>query len=178
MQVLVMEEYALPEVFEESWRLNMGLVLMGWRRLSLVVDTPMFTKKKSKPILCIDFDGTVHSYTSGWKGARNIPDPPVDGAMDFLSVAVTLFDVRIFSSRSRYLGGRWAMKRWLLRHLNEYWGARQFPPDGYSILAKIRFPVRKPAAFLTIDDRAITFTGTFPEPEDLLKFKPWTKKGV
>ena len=29
-----------------------------------------------KPILCLDFDGVVHSYTSGWKGADVIPDPP------------------------------------------------------------------------------------------------------
>ena len=28
----------------------------------------------SKPILCLDFDGVLHSYTSGWRGAR-IPDP-------------------------------------------------------------------------------------------------------
>jgi hypothetical protein len=32
-----------------------------------------------KPILCLDFDGVLHSYTSGWKGAAVIPDPPVPG---------------------------------------------------------------------------------------------------
>lgn len=29
-----------------------------------------------KPILCLDFDGVIHSYASGWKGADVIPDPP------------------------------------------------------------------------------------------------------
>lgn len=28
-----------------------------------------------KPILAVDFDGTLHSYTSGWKGADVVADP-------------------------------------------------------------------------------------------------------
>ena len=38
----------------------------------------------SKPILCLDFDGVIHSYASGWKGADVIPDAAVPGAMEFL----------------------------------------------------------------------------------------------
>ena len=62
-----------------------------------------------KPILCLDFDGVIHSYTSGWKGADVIPDPPVDGALDFLERASAHFDVQIFSSRSNQPGGIEAM---------------------------------------------------------------------
>lgn len=45
-------------------------------------------------------------------------------------------------------------------------------------LKQIKFPTKKPAAFLTIDDRAMQFTGVFPDPAHLLKFEPWNKQGV
>ena len=40
-----------------------------------------------KLILCLDFDGVIHSYSSGWKGADVIPDPPVPGALRFIADA-------------------------------------------------------------------------------------------
>ena len=70
----------------------------------------------SKPILCLDFDGVLNSYTSGWRGANFIPDPPVPGAMAFLVEAVQSFSVCIFSSRSHQEGGISAMIAWL-----DYW---------------------------------------------------------
>ena len=38
----------------------------------------------NNPIICVDFDGVIHSYTSGWKGIDVIPDDPVPGAIEWL----------------------------------------------------------------------------------------------
>lgn len=125
-----------------------------------------------KPTLCLDFDGVLHSYISGWKGHDVIPDPPVPGAMQFLLQAVDKFDVCIFSSRSALDEGRDAMVRWI-----DYWVDKELTEEeAYRVKCGIDFPVDKPAAFVSIDDRAITFTGTWPDLDELLQFKPWNKK--
>lgn len=116
----------------------------------------------SKPILCLDFDGVIHSYASGWKGADVIPDPPVPGAIEFIKQALEHFRVAIFSSRSNQPGGINAMKAYLARL-------------GASV-DLIEGPTEKPAAFISIDDRALTFTGTWPSIETLKGFRPWNKR--
>lgn len=136
-----------------------------------------------KPILCLDFDGVLHSYKSGWVEHDFIPDPPVPGAMQFLAEAIKHFDVKIFSSRSahKYEGGRRAMITWV-----KYWARKELlneEPDwvansviNYFCHKLEAWPDEKPPAFLTIDDRAITFTGEWPSIESLQAFKPWNKK--
>jgi hypothetical protein len=128
----------------------------------------------SKPILCVDFDGVLHSYTSGWKGASVIPDPPVPGAIAFLREAVKHFRVAIFSSRSHQDGGGTAMRSWLGEHImaEEPDIIMQDPPW----FAAIEWPLEKPAALVTLDDRALTFTGEWPSMDALLTFTPWNKK--
>ena len=131
-----------------------------------------------KPILCLDFDGVIHEYSSGWKGADVIPDPPVDGAIHFILEALEHFDVQIFSSRSNQPGGREAMIDWLLEH--------GFPPGHLEALLpyyhgplepnRVKFPTEKPPAMVTIDDRAITFDGTWPAIEELKTFQSWNKR--
>jgi hypothetical protein len=125
----------------------------------------------AKPVLLVDFDGVIHSYTSGWQGVAVVADPPVPGALQFLADATRVFDVCIYSSRSKDAGGRQAMKDWLRKHDDAV-----IPRMDPAIIdGTIRFPLEKPAAFLTIDDRCICFTGDFPNPEELLHFKPWNK---
>lgn len=45
------------------------------------------------------------------------------------------------------------------------------------VVKEISWPLFKPPAMVTIDDRAITFTGEWPSIDALLAFKPWNKKG-
>ena len=125
----------------------------------------------SKPILCLDFDGVVHSYTSRWQGATVIPDDPTDGAIEFMLAALHDFDVVIFSSRSNQKGGTEAMRNWLKRHAGNCWYESPCGPG----LEDVRFVTEKPPALVTLDDRASTFTGTWPKVADLLAFKPWNK---
>lgn len=125
---------------------------------------------KRKPILCLDFDGVVHCYSSGWQGPRTIPDPPVPGAIEFILTAMQTFEVNIFSSRSRYWFGRFAMTQWLFTEVARYTG------DTFAtahLMKQIKFPKHKPPAMITLDDRAVTFNGAWPTMETLKAFKPW-----
>ena len=126
---------------------------------------------KKKPILCLDFDGVIHSYTTPWQSADVIPDPPVDGALEFMAAAASVFQVHIFSSRSNQEGGVEAMMAWVGKHAKEY-------PPLLNVIEHLRFPRAKPAAFVTLDDRAITFEGPgkWPDVDLLLQFKPWHKE--
>ena len=164
--------------------------------------------KKRKMTLCMDFDGVIHGYQSGFRGPTTIPDPPVPGALDFLSEALKTFDVAIYSTRSGHFGGRAAMKKWMRKETalyinqlveeNSDWvqGGRngKYPilrwidlgatepwhisvRDGVDRFVRaFSWPVKKPPAFVSIDDRALTFTGEWPTIESLQQFKPWNKK--
>jgi hypothetical protein len=137
---------------------------------------------RGKPTLCLDFDGVIHSYHTPWENKWTIPDPPVVGAM--ASIIYYLdegFDVAIFSSRSSDLRGRAAMKEWLKNAMYVHISTRPIfagnePYDANKILRKIKWPWFKPSAFVTIDDRAICFDGTWPTGPQIRSFKPWNKK--
>jgi len=134
----------------------------------------------SKPVLCLDFDGVCHSYTSGWQGAEMVSDPPVKELFEFLLKAQAEFEVHIFSSRSHQAGGIEAMQTWFQKHEAEWWGLDlEANEDGNPILPiykDLQFPAGKPPAFLTIDDRAWRFTGQFPDIHDLRAFEPWWRR--
>lgn len=137
-----------------------------------------------KPILCVDFDGVIHSYSSGWQGPDIVSDPPVAGALRWLWRALDHWDVQIYSSRSKHPEGIEAMRTYMVEE-----GAKEFGmghPMGQlrrDLAEPYQYPVKfvaeKPAAFLTIDDRAICFDGDWSalDPADLLNFKPWNKRG-
>lgn len=112
------------------------------------------------------FDGVVHDYKKGWQGGKIYGDV-TDGFFHWLTMTMPLFRIIIYSSRSKDAGGIEAMQDWLkaqaLKHNTTL-------PDG------IEYANQKPPAFLTIDDRALTFKGDWSEfmPQKLLQFKSWT----
>lgn len=150
----------------------------------------------NKPTIGVDFDGVLHSYTSGWKGARTIPDQPVPGAIEWLCSMLPHFTIAISSARSGQWGGRWAMKRWLATHaanlsmLDELmmvhagYNPGMDPPEeeawhfGRHLVRCIQWPRLKPSALLYIDDRAHCFDGTFPTVDAIRGFKPWYKRNA
>lgn len=101
-----------------------------------------------------------------------ISDPPVEGAIEWLVRLVQKFEVCIYSSRSRQWGGKRAMRAWLKKHAGCLW----YEGFGFNGLEDIKFPTKKPAAHLTIDDRAICFEGKFPSLSAIDDFVPWNKR--
>ena len=127
-----------------------------------------------KRIVALDFDGVIHSYTSDWQGARNTPDPPVPGViewienftMDHCIPPEREYRLCIFSSRSRYPGARRAMNKYLIKH--------GLDP---AFLKMIKFPLLKPPAWLIIDDRCICFNGKVEGlTEAVTNFTPWYRR--
>jgi len=124
----------------------------------------------SKPIICLDFDGCLHSYERGWQGGE-IYGTLVPGFLPWAEKACEHFRLVIYSSRSKTPEGIEAMKTWLLNQLNK---------AGAGWVIAFDFSDTKPPAFLTIDDRAIRFDGNWDAPElsldGLRNFKPWTQR--
>lgn len=123
-------------------------------------------------IICIDFDGVIHQYKSPWTEKFLIEDGPIPGAFEWLKELIDSEDFRpvIYSSRSvgkskNDRTGIDAMKHWFSKH--------GFP---FEYLQRLDFPTQKPAAWLTIDDRAMCFEGFYPSLSEMERFKPWNKR--
>lgn len=123
--------------------------------------------------LCVDFDGVIHAYSSGWQGVDVIPDGPVPGAINWLYWAVKHYAVCVYSSRSKDPKGVLAMHAAIRLWAHE----AELTADQVSVLiGRLTFPTQKPPAWLTIDDRAICFRGEWPTAEQIDNFKPWNKQ--
>jgi hypothetical protein len=150
----------------------------------------------SKPILCIDFDGVIHSYTSGWQGANTVSDPVVPGFFEWAEQANQFFKLIIYSSRSKEQSGIDAMRHWLVQQFEIYCSNKRLVAHADSdetdnlnnlklkaeggLVFHLYFTHEKPSAFLTLDDRAIRFDGNWEAPslapDHLIQFKPWNKQ--
>lgn len=130
-----------------------------------------------KPIICIDFDGVIHSYERGWQDG-SIYGTVVPGFCDWAEQAKTKFKLVVYSSRSHSESDRVAMSDWLVAEIF-LWAETKV--GGSTLSANdFGFASEKPPAFLTIDDRAIHFKGDWSAPElqpDAMRaFKPWNAK--
>jgi len=112
--------------------------------------------------IAVDFDGVLHSYTSEWSGAEHCPDPPVEGAIDWLNTISSKFDVVIHTTRGDQPGGNEAVVAWLRQH--GYVGPEPLVTS------------RKVPALIYIDDRAWRFEGTFPTANEIHRARPWNKE--
>lgn len=130
-----------------------GAVVRWWLR------SPGF-----RPTVVFDFDGVIHSYTSGWQGNdAAIPDPPVPGIKEAIDhIRAAGYRVVVVSTRCRSFGGQYAISKWLRENGIEV--------DNIS--------AEKPPAVCYIDDRALTFDG-HPETllEKIVNFCPWYQHG-
>jgi hypothetical protein len=126
------------------------------------------------PIICVDFDGVIHSYERGWQGGV-IYGEVVPGFFEWVESIRDNFKIVIYSSRSKTDEGSMAMGVWLHAQRNKWIaaGGKRNP----SVPLPIEFANQKPAAWLTIDDRAIQFRGDWTAPEltadAMAAFKPW-----
>lgn len=97
--------------------------------------------------VCLDFDGVLHSYRSGWCGAEVIPDPPIHGTREAVARLSQLYRVVVHSARCHTEAGRRAVESWLLKH--------EIVVDEVC--------EHKPPALVYVDDRAVRFRGNWDD---------------
>lgn len=102
----------------------------------------LYGKETMQKALCIDFDGTLHKYSSGWQGDDIVQDPPVDGAVEAChALAEAGWKLYVLSSRTK------------LHPVAEWLAKYKFPP---MTLTRV-----KPIAVVYIDDRGYRFEGNW-----------------
>lgn len=98
----------------------------------------LYGKETMQKALCLDFDGTLHEYSSGWTGDNLVSDQPVEGAVEACHALVEAgWKLYVLSSRTNLQ----PVAKWLEEH--------HFPS---MTLTRV-----KPIAVAYIDDRAVRF---------------------
>ncbi len=136
-----------------------------------------------KPTVCLDFDGVIHSYERGWQGGV-IYGTAVPGFFRWATEAVKKLTLVVYSSRSKTPEGQAAMREaigaWSKQAVLD--GEVSGDYDWSHLFGAMQLAHEKPAAWLTIDDRAMQFLGNWSaagfQPDRLLDFKPWNAGGT
>ena len=113
----------------------------------------MKTEDIDKKIVAIDFDGVLNKY-EGWKGENNLSTPQ-SGVAYFLGKISEDYNIVIFTCRDNR-----KVREWLEKYkLDQYITA---------------VTMTKPQAYVYIDDRSITYDGSYSKVlEELENFRVW-----
>ena len=114
--------------------------------------------------IAFDFDGVINSYTSGYQGITNIPDPPVEGIIELMEALYEKgWTIYIFSSRALTKEGEEAIWNYMSKYLD------------ISIIEDVT--PEKIIADIYVDDRAVQFNGDVDDLENQINnFEPWYYK--
>lgn len=115
-----------------------------------------------RPVICLDFDGVIHSFETGWIDADVIPDKPIDhmsGLINSLHQKGAV--ILVHSSRCGYEGGVEAIEKWLKK-------------NNISVTKVCK---HKPNADVYVDDLAYRFEGHYKLQQFLMdKFQDFLTK--
>lgn len=173
--IIVLDE--ITEIWTESGDMYISCKILNYHRWKIsynaflssadansALERRCYNKRRNsmKQTVVFDFDGVIHSYTSGWQGVDNIPDPVTVGIKEAIEqIRSTGYEVKVVSTRCATPSGLAAVK--------EYLADNEIAVD--DVLAE------KPPAIVYIDDRAICFNGdTSTLLEQIQTFKPWYQK--
>jgi hypothetical protein len=116
----------------------------------------------TRPLLLLDFNGTVHRYGRGWQDGVYY-DVPTDGFKDWAEEAAQEFRLTLFPARAKTHGDIQRVRKWLRQH--------KLGHIAFDVVTSVPIGPR-----LKIDDRALTFTGNWADfpMQRLRDFKTWS----
>ena len=114
----------------------------------------------------VDFDGTLHAYSTKFTKETEIHDGPIEGAIKFIMDLLDAgYDVAIFSTRA----SEWRFKNAAIEWFEKYGMPREYA-------YQLEFTNIKGHHEFILDDRAIAFEGKYPDISYLKQFRPWNKR--
>lgn len=111
----------------------------------------------------VDFDGVIHSYVTPWISAEVIPDPPVEGSIEWLNEIGKKFDIAIITTRGSTPQACAAVKAYLREH---------------GCVVEVVVTDKKLPCLVYVDDRGWRFEGpgSLPSADEIHRARPWYKR--